>query len=292
MNRFGEKILIKAISNRDFDSWITKLIPNNYQYKKQSIKIANRRGINYKLDISNLMEWVIYYPVREESKKRLFSYVKSGDVIIDVGTHIGEHLLNFAKSAGSDGEVHGFEPDRSIFERCQENISLNSFDNIRLNNCGLSDKEENLKLYSVNENNLGMNRIIPDLGKGHINANIDSVTERGTVKTITLDHYVDNTGLSRIDLVKIDVEGFEHRVITGGLETLRNHKPVIFIEVANENLMENGTSADELLKEIESLGYRFNDAETMLDINLPLEAKYIEPMKNNNVFCFPIEDSI
>lgn len=287
MNPIAERILVKAVTGHGFESWITKLLPNSYQYKKNSFRPAVRNGIRYKLDVSNLMEWVIYYPIREESKTRLFSRVNRGDVVLDVGTHIGEHLLNFAKHAGPKGEVHGFEPDFAIFNRCQENISLNDFANIRLNNFGLSDKEEELKIFCVNEHNLGMNRIIPDVERDQVNANVDVLTERGTIRTKTLDDYVKEAGMSRIDLVKIDVEGFEHRVILGGLKTLREFRPLIFIEIANENLLENDTSAEALLKEIENLGYGFKDAETMENISLPLDKKYIEPMRNNNFFCVP-----
>lgn len=286
-NKMVEPILIKIVAGKDFDSWTTKILPNNYQYEKGTRRRVERNGIRYDLDISNLMEWVIYYPLRESSKVELFSSVKSGDVVFDVGTHIGEHLLNFAQRAGAAGAVHGFEPDAEIYQQCRENIRLNSFENIHLNNFGLSDKKETAAIYCVNENNLGMNRIVSDAEMERVNKNSETLIKRGTIEITTLDEYAEQKNISKIDLMKIDVEGFEHKVILGGLETLRKFKPVIFIEVSNENLLENGTSADRLLGEIENLGYELKDAETMEKITLPLDPKYISPMKNNNVFCYP-----
>ena len=78
----------------------------------------------------------------------------------------------------------------------------------------------------------------------------------------SLDSFIEERGLPRVDLIKIDVEGYELHVLQGARETLARLRPVMFIEVSNFNLCEQGTSAQELIAFLEAAGYLLEDAET------------------------------
>ena len=81
--------------------------------------------------------------------------------------------------------------------------------------------------------------------------------EQIKVRMETLDSYVSKKNISRIDLIKLDVDGFEGKVIRGALETLKRFKPKIIIEVAPAWTEMRGDDMKIILKDIEQLGYKF-----------------------------------
>ncbi|HCW08308.1 MAG TPA: hypothetical protein DGG95_13190, partial [Cytophagales bacterium] len=83
-----------------------------------------------------------------------------------------------------------------------------------------------------------------------------------TIRVSTLDHYVEEKNIQKIDLVKIDVEGFEQRVIAGSVNTLQRFKPKLFIEINNDNLKEQGNSARALIQQLLNFGYQIKRADT------------------------------
>src|SRR5205085_773133 len=92
--------------------------------------------------------------VEIEPRGRLFGLVRNGTTVIDVGTNIGETLLNFAR-INHDGTNIGFEPVPYLYERAKRNIELNEFSNIELINKGLSSADETLSFLEVDKHNSG-----------------------------------------------------------------------------------------------------------------------------------------
>jgi hypothetical protein len=95
-----------------------------------------------------------------------------------------------------------------------------------------------------------MNRILPKPTSG----------PSTKIKVSTLDHFVEGNNVQGIDLIKIDVEGFEMKVLEGGLKTIEKLHPKLFIELRDENLKTQGSSALQLVKWLEDRGYRVTDA--------------------------------
>src|SRR5436190_624260 len=85
-----------------------RFIPGPHLYPRGTRRLVTRKGINYELDVSCLMQWYVFWDFEEKQRDRLYSMVKAGDVIFDIGTNIGETLLNFGKLTGSRGFVYGF----------------------------------------------------------------------------------------------------------------------------------------------------------------------------------------
>jgi tRNA G37 N-methylase Trm5 len=125
-----EGLLYAFVGGTRYLSFLSKTIPNPYLYKPGSKRTVIRDGINYELDLSCLMQWVVFWNFREVQRDKLYSLVNEGDVVLDIGTNIGEMLLHFAKTVGNDGFVYGFEPDETNFANAKQNISLNDFQNI------------------------------------------------------------------------------------------------------------------------------------------------------------------
>lgn len=247
-----EKILIMFTLNKSSNSLIVKFIPNNYQYCPNTYRYAKRKSINYKLDLYDYVDWFIYFGIKDVSKEKLYRMINENNIVIDIGTNVGEVLMNFAKLVGNGGAVYGFEPDTINYNRCVENLNLNNFKNIYLEKLGLGHTKGKFKLIVNTPSNRGGNRIVSTI-------NTDNNLEE--IDIITLDEYIENKQIHSINLIKIDVEGFELNVLKGAVNTLRKFKPILFIEVDNNNLREQGASAKELIMFLENLNYSIINAE-------------------------------
>jgi len=262
-----ENALLSIVRGKDYLGAWSRLIPNPVLYKFGSKRRIERNSINYELDLSCLMQWYVYWDLHEIQRDNLYGLVKEGDTILDVGTNVGETLLNFAKLTGEKGFVYGFEPDAKNYSAVQKNISLNDFSNLHVFNLGVSDKKETLKLYRVDEHNFGMNRVLQD----------DENTEDlyfTEMQTTTLDDIVEENDISKIDLIKIDIEGYEMHALRGATKLLKVFKPPLFIEVGYTRLIKNGTSPNEMFKFLEGFGYTIFHGETMEKLSSDADYSY------------------
>ena len=138
-------------------------------------------------------------------------------VVLDVGANIGNHALAFSTRAG---QVHAFEPLPEAWSLLEQNIRQNSIGNIKAHPFALSDETGASTLYRNRSGNVG-------------GSSFDE--QGGTVEAITVhkkigDQVVEELGLHRIDLVKIDVEGHELYVLNGLVRTLEKFHPCIVME--------------------------------------------------------------
>lgn len=238
-----EKLLVKLTVGNS-STFFKKLIPPDYLYKQGSLRFVNRDGINLKLDISNVVDHYIYYGVKDADYNSILNLITSSKIILDIGANIGTTSLYFA-NINSTAKIYAFEPHPDTFNRAVENISLNNFENIQLIKLGLGEAKESVKLYEVNEHNPGMNRIIAE------NKNLPfKIIEIDSLDNIVLEY-----GIQHIDLIKLDVEGFEYSVLKGAKNTIAKWKPSLFIELDDKNLRENNSSAKDLILLLNSYGY-------------------------------------
>jgi FkbM family methyltransferase len=258
-NNFLEKIIYMFAKGKSPSHPLSKMIPNNYQYPKGSIRKVTRNGITYLLDISDLVDWHVYFGIEDLAHNELYKLCAKGNIIFDIGTNIGCVLMNFSKQVGVNGYVYGFEPDRINYKKCMQNLGLNSFHNISVQQCGLGEKQENKVMTIHSESNRGMNRISNTTSNPNIQNN-----EFVTINT--LDNFIKEQNIQKVDLLKIDVEGYEFNILKGAFTTLNSFHPQLFIELDNENLKEQNSSAKELVKYLQEIGYAIIHAENKVQI--------------------------
>jgi FkbM family methyltransferase len=200
-------------------------------------------------------------------------YLKSDMVFADIGANIGEITLAAAKRLPR-GKVLAFEPSPVLFAQLQRNVALNRFGDVTLFNFGLFDRSESVPLYL---------RI--DTPYGTDNDGISSLFSYGTTRqefTVPLrrfDDVADECGLTRLDLMKIDVEGAELMVLRGAERSLRQYRPVIVAEIDEPYFQIARYSTKELLAYLHSLDYEVPSTESSLK-ELPAKCDAI---------CFPRE---
>jgi FkbM family methyltransferase len=230
------------------------LRPYADEYPKPSLRRAKRRGIEFALDPSDFVQWLTYMGAENDQRECLLALAKPGATVIDVGANIGDTLLSLGQRVGSNGRVIGFEANPETLKKCQTNIALNSMGQVRVEGIGLGAQAGALGFGRAAAGNSGADRFMPE-GGGTI-----------TVPIIPLDSYVTEQGLDRCDLIKIDVEGFEMNVLRGASATLAKFRPVLFLELSDDNLREQGSSAVELLQWLEARGYAVRDALSGADL--------------------------
>lgn len=250
-----EKWIVAKTQGKDYNNFFVKLLPSNKDYPINTMRKAERGGIWYLLDISDYMEYTLYFGIQAEPRDRLYSLIKTPSIIIDIGTNIGETLLNFAKRNPS-GFNYGFEPVPYLFERAKSNIALNNFKNIEVFNIALSDKEEILFFQEASNNNSSGTAMSKQGGD-----------KFQIVQAISLDKFVEQNNLAKIDLIKIDVEGFEMNVLVGGKNSIQKYKPLLFIELDDNNLQKQNSSSKELVNWLKAIGYEIRKADDLQIIN-------------------------
>jgi FkbM family methyltransferase len=249
--------LARLTYGRSPDDWIARVPANNHLYRSPSPRRVVRDGLVFELDISDYMEWMVYFGVAIEPREPLLALAHAGDVVLDVGANIGETGLQLARRVGERGSVFAFEPHPQIFARAQRNFALNSMAQLHLLPFGLGAEAGTLALAAPTEANRGSMRVAPD--------------QRGVpVRITTLDDFVAERGLRRVDLIKIDVEGFEHHALRGGRKLLEQQRPRLFVEIDDTNLRAQGSSARDLAAMLEDLDYRLTHAQR----NMPISRDY------------------
>jgi len=221
-------------------------------YHQPTIRRVIRDGVCFELDLSEYVDHSVYFGQSNEERVLMFQQIKEGMCVFDIGANIGDTALGFAKRVGRHGKVYAFEPVDITYAKLKKNISLNQYQNIIASQIALSDKEEHLVFgYSWNHNSGGiqMNKQIAKVGSETNNM----------AKAITLDSFVNDNDIRKIDYIKIDVEGFEKFVLTGGSETIKKCKPIMYVEVSDVPLRLQNSSAEELMHYISSFGYSMQD---------------------------------
>jgi FkbM family methyltransferase len=190
--------------------------------------------------------WTGYHEFNE--LRYLHSYFKPEMVFVDVGANQGEFSL-FAAKRLPTGKVYAFEPVGDFFSMLKENISLNKFANIEPWKLGLSDKAGSFPIY-FDSDHKNQNEGIASLFA------LPDQQVKETIETITLDSFCSNNQITKVDVIKIDVEGAEFQVLKGSEQVLRNSKPLLMVELSEVNFKAAGYTSKELVGWVTSLGYK------------------------------------
>jgi FkbM family methyltransferase len=249
--RFFELVLVKCTQGKSVGSICQKITPNNYTYRGDSIREVKRGGINYQLNLYDMVDWYIYYGFSNPCGSDMFSYMNLNDTIIDVGANNGEASLRASKIVGQQGKIISFEPLLTNIKRFKKNLSLNpQLNNISLVKKGVGNNQEDVVLVNDRKDNLGMGWVQAANDDGHYKYSYSQ-----KISIVTLDAYLLPIELDRVDFIKIDVEGFELNVLLGAVNVIKKYKPILFIEVVDLHLKKQNTSAIELIKYLEDLNY-------------------------------------
>lgn len=268
--RPGYSLLRKA--NRTYRAWYSK----SQAKQRQRIVTANVDGINYELDLIELIDSSLYHRgcFEPHTTATITKYVQPGMTALDVGANIGCHTLRLARLVGETGRVIAFEPTPWGFAKLQKNISLNESHNITLEKLALSDSNGDDSVFL--RSSWHLDGTTGDEGKK-------------PVTFIRLDDYVSQMGLTQIDFIKLDVDGYESRVLRGALATISRFRPMIIVECSTKPDAVNANVVD-TIDTLDSLGYGFY-SERKLKKYKSKDALFHSVLKNSseNIVAFPAD---
>lgn len=205
---------------------------------------------------------------------RLGPFVPDDALVVDVGAHAGQFTKLFAKLAPR-GRVIAVEPGayaRSILERV---VRLRNMRNVTVVPMGLSDAPGEAALH------------VPVKAKGSVRFGISHLgrEERAphvndTITLTTLDLLAQELNLPRLDFLKCDVEGWEIRMLKGGMKTIARFRPALMLELVAASLARASNAPDEAWQLLAPLGYRaefLQDGTLAAGYSRPADYLFIPP---------------
>jgi len=173
---------------------------------------------------------------------------KEGDVVIDVGAHIGPYTLKASKRVGLNGKIIAIEADPENFDILNRNIQLNKLTNVIALNYAAYSKEDKIRLYLLKKDKSSYtkyNTVMTDIAQYN-----NEQKEFVEVQANTLDYLLLSNGIKheQVNWIKIDVEGAEFDVLKGAKNILSKSNNIsLLIEIHNLTL--HNTTLYEPIKE-------------------------------------------
>lgn len=185
-------------------------------------------GIIYAPAKSKLVPVPLFMTTTERAVKQAFK-PEPGDIVIDVGTYIGRFTLIASKLVGPTGKVIGVEPNPNNFAILKHNIQANHSTNVVLSCVAASNREGTVRLYLGESGGWTSAFRSSSGGWGSSFPLSDNYID---VPCTTLDHLLKKMGLTKVDWVKIDVEGAEVEVLEGCAQILQNSEKLkVIVEI-------------------------------------------------------------
>jgi FkbM family methyltransferase len=231
---------------------IRRIVRNNIQDKGYTTCISFDHGERILLNLDDYISQELFfngiYSMESDLIRLFHSILQEGMIVLDIGAHIGYYTLQTAVRVGCRGEVHAFEPVSNTFAYLKKNILLNKFTNVFLNRYIVHDHCGRGKIFVNDDRNTGKASMVNESG--------DIAPKVEVVECITIDEYIHQKGLSKIDIVKIDVEGNELSVLKGmkQLFATQNHL-IIIIEIHRKHLFLQGIDPQEIYNLLQKFGF-------------------------------------
>lgn len=202
-------------------------------------------------------------------------YLKKGSTFVDAGANIGYLSLVAASVVCEKGNVYAFEPVKSTFDLLQRNAELNQFTQIKCKQFGLGSQSEEVVIYSENQNRGGASIV---------NRRSE---QKETIQICPLDAILSE---EKVDLLKIDVEGYEFEVLKGAEQIIRKDHPAIIIEYSQQR--NNAGANNEMIDWLSGVyeGYKFFRFEKGKERSSKLvncKFKHIGFPEHDNIICLP-----
>jgi len=220
------------------------------------VRVQVERGFSLLLDPRDLVPLTILR-TREwqpEVWNAVSPVLTPGSVFFDVGAHIGYFSMKAAAQVGPNGRVVAFEPNPEILKLLRDNVAANHFQNVLVEPIACTDKDQTLTLYAAPVANTGAS----SLAKENAEISEDQMPRAYSVRGRPIDDVVRELRLTRVDAIKIDVEGAEVIVLRGALQTLQRFHPKLAVEVVPRQLAGFQNTVEDLRTLLQNAGYNLS----------------------------------
>jgi len=185
------------------------------------------------------------------------NYLRQCMTVFDVGANIGELTLLFSRFVQPGGKVFSFEPCSATFDKLTTVCNLSGRDNLELNHMALSDCNGIKEIYIYPEKQSGWNTLA-DRPLEYYGIYVKPVS-REQVTPSTIDTFCQVKGITRIDLLKIDVEGAEYQVLLGARQMLKQKRVGCCVFEFGATTFDMGNTPEMIEKYLAQVGYRIRN---------------------------------
>jgi FkbM family methyltransferase len=203
--------------------------------------VERRKGLWWSLDPSDYVCRDLFWAGAKDAAQvnLILEVMKPGGVMFDLGANFGYYSVVVADALKQNCIIHAFEPNPAALTRLRKNLALNHLHCVSSYGVGVWDCAGSTSVIDV-DGNSGAAHLVPG----------------GKIPVVTLDGFCKEHAVNRLDVIKIDVEGSELRVLRGALRTLETLRPAILLELNSRALHASGASVEEILDLLDGLRYR------------------------------------
>lgn len=224
-------------------------------------RVVSRGGIKYGIDLTEAIDFNIFLGGWEpKTLKFLRDNLRSGDVVIEVGANVGAHTLVMSRIIEKSGHVYAFEPTDFAMSKLKRNVELNKefSGNITLLQ----------NIVTNGELSVPRQRIRSSWKLDSESPAVYAEEECSFSEPVSIDRFVDEYKIGKLNLIKIDTDGYDLKVLQGAQKALSVFSPVVFIELCQYTLMEQGDSVQEIFYLLANIGYTgyFEDGQKIISI--------------------------
>ena len=234
--------LLRPWPLRQLTNWtIRKLLPKQVEIHGATVVLNPTDPV---------VSGALHFGVYEKAETRFFqSACRDGMTFLDVGANLGYYTALAARAVGPNGRVLAVEPDPDSFGYLEQTIAANAVGNVQAFPVAASDAPATLPLY-ISTDNRGDNRLY---ASGEDRPQVE-VTAR------PLDALLRENKIDTVDLIKIDVQGYEPKVISGLRETITSSPNLTLLtEFWPQGIDEAGEDANEFLQTLRELGLTLHE---------------------------------
>jgi FkbM family methyltransferase len=196
--------------------WYGCYLGGNFDFKTDLFGIIYEGNVKDEIDRA-----VLKYGAYEKPLLYLLKDLSNRGVFLDIGANTGHHSLFMSRYAS---EIHAFEPYAPVIERFNRAIEVNQIRNITIHPVGFGAKNETIPFYSPPETNHGSGSFLGDWKRDN--------TYYQKLKIVVGDELIGNLNLHSIDLIKMDIEGYEKPALKGLRATLARYRPILVFELS------------------------------------------------------------
>lgn len=226
-------------------SWLTKI--GNSEFFSKYIEDVRKKGFDNWCQLDHgikmyfdptdphLLDMIDRKDPEQTVKEIFLENITSGDVVIDVGANIGDYALIASKKVGDSGKVLAFEPLSETFSTLTRNLQLNEFTHCIPFQKAVGEKSGIMNLYKSNKSGT--------MGYLDSSLNEQNLIKKNETEVVTIDDVLYSNHIENVNMMKIDVEGFEHEVLLGCSQSFKENKiKKILCEVHFKYLESKGKS--------------------------------------------------
>ena len=210
--------------------------------------VVGEEGVRLELGTDYVSRDIFYrHQWEPEETALLRAITPAGGTFLDVGANIGYFTLLASRWVGPSGSVYAFEPVTTTHARLLQNLALNRTANVTVVKEGASSSPGTAAIA-----------LAGDAGHSHLVTHESKDARQEAITLTTVDAFVASRKLTRVDVIKIDVEGADFEVLRGAVATLQRFRPIVLMEI--ELIARFGAAVDDVKRFLDGIGY---DAEVL-----------------------------